>query len=81
VWYVETATAAGGSLVTASDVLFQGTSRGEFLAFDARSGQQLFKYGGTSRNAIRASPLTYQVNGKQYVSVLANNTVLAFGLP
>jgi glucose dehydrogenase len=81
VWYVEMAMAAGGSVVTAGDVLFQGTSRGEFLAFDARSGKPLYKYAGTPKDAIRASPLSYEVNGKQYVSVLASNTVLTFALP
>ena len=30
---------------------------------------------------IRSSPLTYEVNGTQYVAVIASNTVLAFALP
>ena len=30
---------------------------------------------------IRASPLTYEVNGKQYVSVVATNTVITLALP
>jgi hypothetical protein len=31
--------------------------------------------------AIRASPLTYTANGKQYVTVVAGNSVLALALP
>jgi quinohemoprotein ethanol dehydrogenase len=68
-----------GSFVTAGDLLFQGIGDGSFYAFDARSGAQLFKF--TAKGGIRSSPLTYQVDGKQYVSVVAGNTVLAFGLP
>ncbi len=70
---------ASGNLVTAGDLVFQGTRVGEFYAFDARSGERLFLF--KAPRPIRASPLTYQVNGKQYVSVVATNTVLTFGLP
>ena len=52
---------------------------GEFYAFDARSGEELFLY--THNRPIRASPLTYQVNGKQYISVVSTNNVLTFALP
>ena len=70
---------SSGNLVTAGNVVFQGTGAGEFYAFDARTGEQLFTY--EAPRAIRASPLTYQVNGTQYVSVVATNTVLTFALP
>jgi glucose dehydrogenase len=67
---------SAGNLVTAGDLVFQGSDTGDFYALDARSGTQLFKY--TDRRSIRASPLTYQVNGKH---VIATNTILTFGLP
>jgi PQQ-dependent dehydrogenase (methanol/ethanol family) len=70
---------SAGNLVTAGDVVFQGSDSGDFYAIDARSGKQLFKH--TVKRGIRASPVTYQVNGKQYVSVVATNTVVTFGLP
>ena len=70
---------SAGNLVTAGDVVFQGSDTGDFYAYDARSGKRLFKY--TSKLAIRASPLTYRVGGKQYVAVVASSTVLAFALP
>jgi len=70
---------SAGNLVTAGDLVFQGSDRGDFYALDALSGKPLFKY--TATLGIRASPLTYQVNGRQYVSVVASNTILTFGLP
>jgi quinohemoprotein ethanol dehydrogenase len=70
---------SAGNLVTAGDIVFQGSDRGDFYALDALSGKPLFKY--TATLGIRASPLTYQVNGRQYVSVVASNTILTFGLP
>jgi PQQ-dependent dehydrogenase (methanol/ethanol family) len=68
-----------GNLVTAGDIVFQGTGPGAFYALDARSGKQLFKF--MAKRRIGASPLTYQVNGKQYVAVIATDTILTFGLP
>jgi len=70
---------SSGNLVTAGDVVFQGTGVREFYAFDARTGKQLFKY--DAPRPIRASPLTYEVDGRQYVTVVATNTVLTFRLP
>ena len=70
-----------GNLATGADLVFQfqGSDTGDFYGLDARSGQQLFKH--TATQGIRASTLTYQINGKQYVTVVATNTVLTFGLP
>ena len=70
---------SSGNLATAGDLVFQGTSMGEFYVFDARSGEQLFLY--KTPRAVRASPLTYQVNGKQYISTVSTNSVLTFALP
>jgi alcohol dehydrogenase (cytochrome c) len=64
--------------VTAGDLLFQGSETGEFFALDARNGKELFKT--TVRRSIRASPLTYRANGKQYVAFVASNTIHAYGL-
>ena len=87
-WYVELSGSTNvavpfdgvsGNLVTAGDVVFQGIATGDFYAFDARSGSELFAL--TAKAGIRASPLTYQVDGKQYVSVVASDTILALALP
>ena len=58
--------------------MFQGSGAGGFHAFDARSGERLFLH--ETPRPVSASPLTYQVNGKQYVSVVSIDTVLTFVL-
>jgi hypothetical protein len=75
-------------VVTAGDVIFHGSGGvGDFFAFDARTGQQLFKYPGrfgsadAQRVGILSTPISYRVNEKQYVTVVARRTVLTFGLP
>ena len=70
--------AASGNLVTAGDVVFQGTDDGGFHGFHAATGEQLFKH--SARRPIKSSPLTYEVNGTQFVAVIATDTVLAFAL-
>ncbi len=65
--------------MTAGHLVFQGSAPGHFYAFDARSGPQLFTY--KAPRSTRRSPLTYKLNGKQYVTVVAGNSVLTFGLP
>jgi glucose dehydrogenase len=82
-WQVEypsrSSIASAGNFATAGDLVFQGSDTGDFYAFDARSGKQLFKH--TTPRGIQISPVTYAVNGKQYVTVVSANTVLTFGLP
>jgi alcohol dehydrogenase (cytochrome c) len=67
-----------GVLTTASDMLFSGGRDGAFFALDARTGKLLWEtHLGPS---VAASPITYAVNGKQYVSVVAGSSVFTFGL-
>ena len=80
VWYAESPGATnGGNLVTAGNIVFQGVSTGDFYGFDAPTGERLFTY--TAERGIHASPLTYQINGTQYVAIAATNQILVFGLP
>jgi alcohol dehydrogenase (cytochrome c) len=67
-----------GVLTTASDVLFGGGREGYFFALDARNGELLWKaaLGGT----VAAGPITYSVNGRQYVAVSAGNSLFTFAL-
>ena len=67
-----------GILTTASDVLFTGGREGYFQALDARTGALLWKtnLGGQ----IVTAPMTYQVDGKQYVVTIAGQVMVAFGL-
>ncbi|MYD72248.1 MAG: PQQ-binding-like beta-propeller repeat protein [Acidobacteria bacterium] len=70
---------ASGNLATAGDLVFQGADDGAFYAFHAETGELLFEH--RAPRPVRSSPMTYQVNGKQYVTVIATNTVLTFTLP
>jgi len=67
-----------GILSTASDLLFVGGREGYFQALNANSGVLLWKenLGGE----IAAAPITYQVNGKQYVVIASGNALFAFAL-
>jgi len=69
-----------GNLVTAGDVVFQGGGTGDFYAFDAKTGRQLFKH-ATGQRSLAGSPLTYAAGGKQFVAVVAGSTVFALALP
>jgi alcohol dehydrogenase (cytochrome c) len=67
-----------GVLTTASDVLFSGGRDGSFFALDARSGRLLWQTNlGPS---VAAGPISYAVNGKQYVSIMAGSSLFTFGL-
>ena len=79
VWRSETQPGPTGLIVTAADLLFQVSGRGEFLVFDARSGERLTTFG--ARGTVSAAPLMYQVNGRQFISVVALDTVYTYGLP
>ena len=68
-----------GILTTASDLLFTGGREGYFQALDARTGTLLWKANLGSTQIVSA-PITYQVDGKQFVSVIAGNVMVAFGL-
>ncbi len=59
----------GGALSTAGNVVFQGTADGWFSAYDARTGTRLWHQ--SVGMGIIASPMTYSVDGRQYVAVLA----------
>jgi alcohol dehydrogenase (cytochrome c) len=67
-----------GVLATASDLVFAGGREGYFYALDARSGAMLWK--GMVGGQVSAGPVTYAVDGKQYVSIPAGNAVFTFGL-
>ncbi len=57
-----------GTLTTAGNLVFQGRADGEFAAYDARSGDRLWSVNVGS--GISAPPITYAVDGRQYVSLL-----------
>ena len=68
-----------GVLTTAGGIVFYGESSGGFAAVDAKTGATLwhFEAGAT----WKGSPMTYSVNGRQYVAIAAGANILAFALP
>ncbi|WP_398468789.1 PQQ-dependent dehydrogenase, methanol/ethanol family [Tardiphaga sp.] len=57
----------GGTLTTAGNLVFQGTADGRFVAYDAKTGEKLWET-PVGTGAV-AAPSTYEVDGKQYVSI------------
>jgi alcohol dehydrogenase (cytochrome c) len=68
----------GGMLTTASDLLFTGGREGYFHALDAQTGKLLWK--ASLGGQIVMAPITFAVDGKQYVSVISGHTLVTFGL-
>jgi len=68
-----------GVLTTASDLLFSGGREGHFFALDARNGELLWKVnvGGN----VASGPITFAVDGHQYVAVSGEGALYVFGLP
>jgi quinohemoprotein ethanol dehydrogenase len=58
----------GGVLATGGDVIFQGTIDGSFNAYSARAGKLLWSF--DARTPLLATPISYAVSGKQYVTLL-----------
>jgi PQQ-dependent dehydrogenase (methanol/ethanol family) len=69
----------GGALSTAGGVVFYSESSGGFAALDAKTGRTLWHF--ETGQEPKASPMTYMVNGRQYVAIASGSSVLAFALP
>ena len=69
----------GGVLSTASGLVFVGEDDGAFTAVEARTGQRLWRFAANA--AWRGSPMTYVVDGRQYVAIAGGGVVYAFALP
>jgi alcohol dehydrogenase (cytochrome c) len=68
-----------GTLATAGGLVFSADVAGNFFALDAESGKPLWNVQiGAS---ARANPVTYSVDGNQYMAVAASNSLFVFGLP
>jgi alcohol dehydrogenase (cytochrome c) len=68
-----------GVLSTAGGVVFTGDAEGNFIALDAASGKALWHF--QCGASVYSSPMTYAVEGKQYVAVAAGSALFTFGLP
>jgi PQQ-dependent dehydrogenase (methanol/ethanol family) len=68
-----------GVLATAGGLLFYGDPSGNIVAVDSHNGKTLWHFPTNGEN--KASPMTYTVNGKQYVALAVGPNILCFGLP
>ena len=70
---------AAGTLSTNGGLVFIGEDSGVFTALDGKTGKPLWHF--PANQSFRASPMTYMVGGKQYVSIAGPAGFLTFGLP
>jgi quinohemoprotein ethanol dehydrogenase len=69
----------GGTLATAGDVVFAGGGQGEFIAYDAETGERLWSF--AAQTGVAAGPISYSVAGEQYVAVAAGRGLQPYYQP
>ncbi|MGA6982506.1 MAG: PQQ-dependent dehydrogenase, methanol/ethanol family [Candidatus Sulfotelmatobacter sp.] len=69
----------GGILTTAGGVLFFGDDAGSLEAVESATGRPLWHF--DTGQVMRASPMTYAIDGIQYVAIAAGSDVFSFALP
>ncbi len=70
VWRVQHAGSwNGGMLATSGNLVFQGNSSGRMVAYNARDGEELWS--SPAQTGVIAPPVTYTIDGEQYISVVA----------
>jgi PQQ enzyme repeat/Cytochrome c len=68
-----------GVLATAGGLIFYGDPTGDVVAVDERNGNTLWHFATSGEN--KASPMTYMVDGKQFVALAVRPNILCFSLP
>jgi alcohol dehydrogenase (cytochrome c) len=66
-------------LSTAGGVLFAASRDGYLIGLDSRTGKLLWKY--QTGAEIRSSPISYAVDGRQYIAVSNDSSLMTFTLP
>ena len=67
-WSVWQKSSWNAGVLTTDELIFQGNAEGDFNAYDANTGQKIWSF--PLKTGIIASPVTYEVDGVQYVSIL-----------
>jgi len=67
-----------GVMATAGGLVFSGSDEGNFYALDASSGKSLWDF--QTGSLIRANPISFTVDGHQYIAISADRVLYAFGL-
>ncbi|HZL56999.1 MAG TPA: PQQ-dependent dehydrogenase, methanol/ethanol family, partial [Bryobacteraceae bacterium] len=68
-----------GVLATGGGVLFAASAEGNFMALNAKTGKELWRFAAGA--SVPASPISYSVDGKQYVAISSANVLYSFALP
>jgi glucose dehydrogenase len=68
-----------GIVTTASDLLITGGREGYLQIIDLRNRSLLWK--SNLGFQVRQNPMTYAVNGKQYIAAIAGLSLFVFALP
>lgn len=68
-----------GGLVSTAGLLVFGGDGESFLAWDAATGAELWRF--ETGGEITAAPITYEENGRQYIAIAAGRSILTFALP
>ena len=68
-----------GLVATKGGLVFAAGADGEFIALDQKTGKPLWHF--RTNGQINTSPISYAVDGKQYVALVAGNAVYNFALP
>src|SRR5712692_6784404 len=68
-----------GVLSTAGGLIFTGDAEGNFIALNAATGKALWHF--QCGASVYSSPMSFAIDGKQYVAVAAGSALLTFGLP
>lgn len=67
-----------GTVSTAGGLIFSGDDDGNLVALDANTGEDLWHF--STGHVIYASPVTYAVDGKQYVTLAVESDIFTFAL-
>ena len=70
---------SNGVLATAGGIVFASSRDGNLIALDAKTGRHLWHYQTGAGQA--ASPMSYAIDGRQYVALSAGNVLYGFALP
>lgn len=68
-----------GLMATAGGLVFGGTNEGNVFALDAVDGDLLWEF--QTGGHVRTNPMSFAIDGRQFVAIAAGNALFVFGLP
>jgi plastocyanin len=71
--------AGNGMLTTAGDVMFIGQPDGYIVGYDVHNGRELWRF--QTGAGVHTAPITYSINGEQYVAVFAGGNSVPYSSP